>query len=126
VVASRCEAEAGAPCIESCGRPPPAGQFCVTQGQTGILLDWDGRQWHRVLQVSTQPAIDEPLGVWLDPTSYLARDGSYVPVWLPPSIIGWFTFVAHVPGTTTMVAVGGKAASHGLQRGIVIAFGPLR
>jgi hypothetical protein len=88
-----------------------------------LLMHWDGLRWHAYQSpvIGGTVVIDWPIGIWASPWSYWTGHRWQI-VDIPP----WMNrvnYLARVPRSDTMLAVGGTFLSNGRFRGDIFAYG---
>lgn len=86
---------------------------CAEQGKkSGLLLHWTGHRWQKFWNVSgEEPLIDGKLGVWLDPLMRWTPEGIGFAASPAQNLTVTWNWITTVPGTTTLLAVGGTYTS---------------
>jgi hypothetical protein len=114
----------GGPVIDSWGpRAVWIGSEAENPGGGALLMHWDGLRWqeHQLPVIGGTAVIDWPLGVWTSPWAYWTGR-----TWQVIGIPQWMNvvyYLARVPHSETMLAVGGTLLSKGRFRGEIFSYG---
>jgi hypothetical protein len=116
----------GGPVIDTSGsRAVWIGSEAEDSAGGALLMHWNGRRWHqyRLPVIGGTAVIDSPRGVWTSPWAYWTGRR-----WQTVDIPQWMNtvyYLARVPHSETMLAVGGTLLSRGRFRAEIFSYGRL-
>jgi hypothetical protein len=99
------------------------GEGSGTRGGA-FLMHWDGQRWRAYQSpvLGGTAVIDWPVGIWASPWTYWT--GRRWQMVNAPTGMNRVNYLARVPHSDTMLAVGGTIPSKGRFRGGIFAYGP--